>query len=219
MLTIPTSDLLGILGDALPFISPDKDDIERRCIDLRWDGTMLHAGATDVTRVVVSSWHPEDDPDHDTQLQFGVVLGEDRPTTWQILLSADDVGHLLKTAKPVKGLEQTLLTLVYADGPVLEVARAKQARLPGIQLAYDGLNFAFPDLRQALVEAASRAEAVKEIAWNGELMADFGRVRQRGGPARWTFSGPQHPAVVEIGTRFVGSIQPVPEGRRRSAGA
>ncbi len=218
MLTISTADLLGILGDVIPFISPDKDDIQRRCVHLRWDGTMLHASATDQLRIAVSSWHPDDDPDHDVQPQIGVVPGEDHPTTWRALLSADDVNHLLKSAKPIKGLEDAPI-FVTVDEATVVVERHKQPRLPGMRLTFDCLEHDFPDLRASLVEAAGHAEPVKEIAWNAVLMAAFAQVRQRGHAARWTFTGDRHPAVVEIGNRFVGSITTISDGRRRKAAA
>lgn len=216
MLTIPTTDLLGCIGDCLPFISPDKDDVERRCIQLRWDGDTFHASATDGIRAVVSSWNPDDDVDEDVQFEIGTTLGEDTPGEWQFLLSADDAAHLLKTAKPVKGLEYVPL-FVELDMTLLKVRRAKQARLPGFTITYDGLDFPFPDLRGYVVEAAGRVEPVKEIAFNAVLVADFGKVRQRGNPARWTFGGDRHPAVVEIGDRFVGVIQPVRPAEDKAA--
>jgi hypothetical protein len=179
---------------------------------------MFHASATDGYRVAVSSWNPDDVPDSDVQDEIGTTLGEDDGGEWEFILSADDAGHLLKTAKPAKGMEYVPLFVTF-DGPLLTVRRSKAARLPGFALTYDGMAHVFPDLRSYVVEAAGRAEPVKEIAWNAELMADFGKVRQRGNPARWTFSGDRHPMVVEIGERFVGAIQPVrpSEGRAEAA--
>lgn len=207
MLTIPTTDLLGCIGDCMPFITPDKDDVAMRVVHLRWDGDLFHASATDGIRAVVSSWSPDDKPDDDVQGELGVDLGDDNGP-WEFLLSADDAAHLLKAAKPVKGFEYTPL-FVEVDGDLLRVRRAKEARLPGFVITYDRAGDAFPDVRQYVVDAAGKAEPVKEIAWNASLMADFGKVRQRGHAARWTFSGDRSPAVVEIGERFVGALMPV----------
>lgn len=98
MITIPTAELVGILCDAIPFISADKDDVERRVVELRWDGSMLHASALDGFRAVVSSWHPDDDPCRPVEYPLGTDLGgDDKP--WDVLLEADDVKHLIDTAK------------------------------------------------------------------------------------------------------------------------
>ncbi len=210
MITVPTADLPGLLSDAAHFIPTDKDDDEGRSIHLQWDGSMLHASATDTIRSAISSWHPADDPDTDVQDALGVELGgADDP--WHVVLGIDDVAHLLTTAKPIKNLEYVPLILDYAGG-VLSVKRAKQARVPGFSIAYDGRPYPFADLRLTMVDALGRVEAVKEIWFNGPLMASFAKARQRGHAAKWTFAGPDRPAVVEIGERFVGAILPVRNG-------
>ncbi len=208
MLTISTIDLLGCIADALPFIPADKDDTTLRCVQLRWDGERLHVSATDHYRVAISSWDPDDTPDEDVQYEIGTTLGEDGDGTWEFLLTADDAAHLLKTAKPSKGHEYAPLFVTF-DGPLLKVRRDREAQVPGFTLTYEGLSHEYPDLRGYVVEAAGKAEPVKEISWNAVYMADFGRVRQRGGAARWTFSGDRSPAVVEIGERFIGALMPV----------
>ncbi len=208
MLTIPTRDLLGCIADALPFIPSDKDDTTLRCVQLRWDGSLLHVSATDRYRVAISSWDPDDTPDDDVQYEIGTVLGEDSDGTWECMLSADDAGHLLKTAKPSKGHEYAPL-FVTLDGELVKVRRDREAQVPGFSLIYEGLDLEFPDLRGHVVEAAGKAEPVKEISFNAVYLATFGSVRQRGNTSRWTFAGDRGPAVVEIGERFVGALMPV----------
>lgn len=207
MLTIPTSDFHGCLSDALPFISPNKDDLERRCIELRWDGELFHASAHSGIHLGISSWSPDDKPDTDVQDELEVALGSD-DAPWSCVLTLDDAKHLLATAKPVKGLEYVPLFVDW-DGQFLTVTRAKQARLPGLKLSYDGQEHAFPDLRDIVVRAASNLEDVKEISFNATYLAAFGTVRQRGGHLKLTFGGPDGPTIGEIGERFVGVIQPV----------
>lgn len=212
MLTITTADLAGCIADALNFISPDKEDDQRRVVHLRWDADhdLFHASATDAIRVAISSWSPDDKPEQDVQHELGVELGSDGPS-WEFVLTADDAAHLLKTIKPVKGLEYVPLFLD-CDGALLGVTRSKEARVPGFALSYDSAGTPFPDLRTVVVEALGRAEPVKEIWWNQALAMDFGKVRQRGNAAKWTFAGSDKPAVVEIGERFVGALMPVRTG-------
>lgn len=212
-ITIPTAELVGILCDAISFISADKDDVERRVVELRWDGSMLHASALDGFRAVVSSWHPDDDPCRPVEYPLGTDLGgPDAP--WDVVLEADDVKHLIDTAKTRKGQEYVPV-VVDADPPVLAVTRAKLHRLvPGFKVSYDGTSSQFPNVREMIVTAAGDVEATKELWFNPCLMADFAKVRQRGGPMKLTLAGPLHPAIVEIGTRFIGLIQPVRNGEQ-----
>jgi hypothetical protein len=215
-ITVPSAELAGILGDALPFISADKDDVERRVIELRWDGSMLHASALDGFRAVVSSWHPDDDPSRPVEYPLGTDIGgDDRP--WDVVLHAEDVKHLLATAKTPKGQEYVPVT-IDADPPVLTITRAKLHRLvPGFKASYDGASSEFPNVREMIVNAAGAVDATKEVWFNAALVADFAKARQRGGPMKLTLAGPLHPAIVEIGERFIGLIQPVRNGEQTPA--
>ncbi len=207
MLTIPTTDLLGTIADAANFVSHHKDDEQRRCVELRWDGELFHASAHSGIHLGISSWSPDDRPDADVQDELEVVLGSDDPP-WSCVLTLDDVKHLLATAKPVKGLEYVPLFVDW-DGRFLTVTRAKQARLPGLKLSYDGQEFAFPDLREIVVKAAASLEEVKEILFNPTYLSAFGAVRQRGGYLKLTFGGADGTTIGEVGSRFVGAIQPI----------
>jgi hypothetical protein len=208
-LTIPTADLVGCIADAMHFISPDKEDVERRCVHLRWDGHLFHASALDGIRCAVSSWSPDDQPDKDVQDALEVQLGGGDP--FEFLLAADDAKHLLDTAKPIKNLEYVPLFLDHDDA-ALRVRRAKQTRVPGFALTYDSQPSGFPDVREFVVRAMGRVDDVKEVWFNAALLADFGKVRQRGHAAKFTFGGADSPTVIEIGDRFVGAIQPVRVG-------
>lgn len=207
MLTMHTVDLVGCLNDALPFVALDKDDTERRCVELRWDGELFHTSADSHFHAGVSSWSPDDPPEKDVQDELEVKLGSD-DGPWACILDIEDVDHLLKTVKPAKGLEYVPLFIDW-DGQFLTVRRSKQTRVPGLTLAYDGMTHAFPDVRRAVVEAASRLEDVKEIQYNGSFLAAFGKVRTRGGCMKLTFGGARGTTIVEVGHRFVGLIQPV----------
>ncbi|WP_213451561.1 hypothetical protein [Rhizomonospora bruguierae] len=59
MITIPTGELVGLLGDVVPFASPDKDMPNYNVVRLEWDGEMLHALTCDTIRIGWSSWHPD----------------------------------------------------------------------------------------------------------------------------------------------------------------
>lgn len=214
MLTIPTSDLVGCIADTLHFVSPDKDD-PLHSVHLRWDGRQFHATATDTIRAAISSWSPDDQPEKDVQHELGVELGSaDDP--WTFVLAVDDATHLLATAKPIKKLEYLPL-YVECDGTQLQVRRARQARVPGFALTYDAEPHTYPDVREVVVGAAAFTEPVKEIWYNAALLADFGKVRQRGHAAKLTFGGTTKTTIIEIGERFIGLIQPVRTGDRDDA--
>lgn len=214
MLTMPTADLVGCISDVLPFVTPDKEDTDRRAVHLRWDGELFHASAYSGWHSGISSWSADDPPERDVQDELEVELGSD-DAPWECVLTLDDAKHLLQTAKPAKGLEYVPL-FVEHDGQYLTVKRSKQSRVPGFSLAYDGMETAFPDLRQLVVEAGDHTEDVKEIGFNATFLAAFAAVRQRGGFPKLTFGGSRHATIVEIGERFVGLIAPIRVGEESS---
>src|SRR4051794_21902406 len=116
MLTIPTADLLGTIGDVIALAGPD-DLPELHRVQLRWDGEMFTASATDTIRIGVSGWHPDDLPDSDVQDDLETKLGSDDPDErWMFVADATDMALLLKNLKPRKGHEYVPLRLTVRDG-------------------------------------------------------------------------------------------------------
>jgi hypothetical protein len=89
--------------------------------------------------------------------------------------------------------------------------------LPGFKVSYDGMPHVFPDVRELLVAAAVHVDATKEVWFNPALLADFAKVRTRGGEMKLTFAGSERTTIVEIGHRFIGGIQPVRAGMVETA--
>lgn len=209
MITIPSADLHGIIHDAHQLVSPDKDDEQGRSVHLYWDGSMMHAAVCTPFRAAMSSWHPDDDPDQDTQTELGVTLGgADEP--WGIVLTHDDAKHLLANVKPPKHREYTPIEVEYRDGIII-VTRRKQTRLPGFRLTIDGFgdDYEPPDVSALVEKTLAGAQSTSTVAFNACLLADFGKVRQRGCAMRLILAGPM--AAVRIGERFAGAIGTVRE--------
>lgn len=203
--SIATADLVGLLGDTIPFAATDDELPAINAINLFWDGDKLHAQATDRFRVAWASWHPDDDPERDIQGDiFNQPGSGDDP--WQILIPLDDAQHLVKTYKlPVKESYAPLAVDVH-DGQ-LTVKRTRDTGHPAITTVIDGLMEMFPDIAAVLAKA-DVLEKVEGIAFTAKLLADFAKVRPRG-PLELQFTGETGPVLVTIGERFVGSVMPV----------
>lgn len=207
MITIPTGDLTGLLSDALPFAADDKEaPPEINCVRLEWDGTQLHALATDRYRIAWATWEPGDlapgeDAQDDLFTEWG---GADDP--WAISLPLADAAEHIKVFKLPAKEARTPLTLDYdLAGPRLTVRRSRDTGYSAITIATDDLGTAFPGVRHLLARAQTHT-AVKDIAYTAKYLADFAKVRVRG-PLILTFTeGLTH---VAIGDRFVGAILPV----------
>ncbi len=211
--TISTADLMGLLGDTIPFAGTDDDLPAINSIHLFWDGDKLHTQSTDRYRIAWASWHPDDEPEREYQGDiFNQPGSGDDP--WSIVVPLDDAAHLVKTYKlPVKEAYAPL-TLDVHDGR-LTVKRARDTGHPAITTVIDGRTAPlgeaekFPNVAEIL-GSFDVIEKVEGLAFTAKLLADLAKVRARG-PLRMQFTGEHSPVLVTIGERFVGSIMPVRE--------
>jgi hypothetical protein len=208
LITIPTGDLTGVLSDVIPFAFPDPDLPAINCVRIEWDGALLHALSTDRYRVGWSSWHPDDQPDIDSQDDlFTKWGGADDP--WQATVTLDDAKELVKVFKlPVK--EQRVPLSLNVDRGQVTIHRDRDTGYTALRLDIPDQLLEFPDVRKLLADADG-VEPVTALAFNARFLADFGKVRP-GAPMQLSFTGSTGLAHVAIGKRFTGAIMPVREG-------
>lgn len=207
-ITIPTGDLTGVLGDTIPFASPDDEVPQFNCVRLEWDGDMLHALSADGIRVAWSQWHPDDEPEGETQddlfTEFG---GADDP--WAAILRLDDAKEMVETFK-LGPKEQRVPLTVDCDGGQITVKRSRDTGYSAHTLTVPTPLLETPDVRKLLADLDHR-EHIGEVAFTAKFLADFGKVRPRG-PLEFTFTGATKPTLVRVGKRFCGAIMPVKLG-------
>ncbi len=209
--TITTADFVGLLSDTIPFAFQDDDLPALNSILLWWDGDKLHTQATDRYRIAWASWHPDDEPEREYQGDiFNQPGSGDDP--WTVLIPLADAQHLVKTYKlPPK--EGHVPLSVETDVNRLTVKRHRDTGYPAIRTDIDCRDLdGFPNLVE-LLAGLDVVSKVDGLALNPKLIADFSKVRTRGGPMSLRFTGEVSPVLVSIGERFVGSIMPVNEGR------
>lgn len=208
--TITTADLIGLLGDTIPFAFPDDDLPSINAIRLWWDGDMLHTQATDRYRIAWSSWSPDDEPERDYQADLLAQVGSgDDP--WQVLIPLDEAQQLVKAFKLPPKEAFAPLTLD-ADVNQLTVKRSRDTGHCATRIDVEGRDLAdWPDVSKFL-EAHDVVSKVDGLALNPKFLADFAKVRSRGCPLSLRFTGDDSAVLVSIGERFVGSIMPVREG-------
>lgn len=211
MITIRTADFVGILADVVPFATTDAECPETNAVRVEWDGSQLHALATDLIRVGISSWHPDDAPEIDAQDDvFTNLGGADEP--WAVNVALDDAKHLIKTYKlPVKQ-GNTLITVEYAGGD-MKVIRSRDTGHSAITVKVDGQPAVFPAVRD-LLSSKDALQEVTGLAFGARFIADFGKVRPRG-PLELEFTGTTSLTHVRIGERFLGAIMPTRLGDER----
>lgn len=212
MITIPTGDFVGILADVIPLADPDDDFPSTHCVRLEWDGTRLHALATDRYHLGWSTWDPGDE--HEQQHQddlFTAWGGADE--LWSATVGLDDAKHLVKTYK-LGGKEYYVPLTVESVGRAVRIQRSKDTGHSAIFTSVEDTFVEFPDLRK-LLAANDTAKSTRQIALDAKRLAGFAKVRPRG-PLHMTFTGANKLVRIAIGERFVGAIMPVNDSKDAS---
>lgn len=221
MITISTGDLLGVIGDAIPFALDDEEFPEVSNLRLEWDGDMLHATTTDLYRIGWASWHPDDDPDAGGQdnllTEWG---GADDP--WAVYVSLANAKHLIKTYKlPFKRRRAPLEVefVEHLDSPSeLIVRRRLWTGHTSITTVIEALLLDNPPKHpRDVLAAADTVTPAGQLVYNANWLADFAKVRARG-PLELTITGETGPTLVTIGKRFVGAIKPMGPEEREARG-
>lgn len=205
MITIPTGELVGLLGDVIPMASADGDLPTLNAVHLHWDGEKLHAQATDRQHIGWSMWHPNDTPveDHQGDLlnQWG---GTDEP--WKATICLADAKHLVKTYK-LGGKQWFIPLTVEHTTAGVRVVRARETGHSAISTVVRDTFEEFPKVDKAL-DPKRAVRNVAALAFNAKSLAVFAKVRARG-DMEMRFGGPTGLVHIHIGERFRGGIQPV----------
>lgn len=219
MLTIPTAELVGAIGDVAPMAWPDTEIPALNVVRVEWDGTVLHTLATDRYRLGWSRWNPDDIPDDGQPVQDDLMTdwgSGDEP--WAVSLPLADALHLVKVfGLPAKEGRVPLEVDVTA-GRLTVRRRAGVSVHPAYTAVAATLVPAnWPDVHD-LLGRASELGKVQTVLFNAKWLADFAQVRPHG-PLELSFTGESGLCHVAIGTRFTGAIMPQrPETETRTAG-
>jgi hypothetical protein len=219
MLTIPTSELLGLLADVLGFAPVVKDD-PRRGVLIEWDGGSLNASAYDVLSAGRSSWEPgggQEGDIHETGNNAeggGFEWGGNDPA-WKAFVSLDDAKDIVKTFKVASKLWWIPLTVkISPTSGKLTIERSgefgKPAALVTVTVDRD-VTAKFPDVLAMWTglqdEWSALGDSVDHILFSPYRLAAFGTVRAHG-TLMLTFAGEQGAVSATMGNRFRGFIFP-----------
>jgi hypothetical protein len=221
MLTIPTSELIGLLTDVLGFTPVIKDD-PRRGVLIEWDGEALHASAYDVLSAGRSSWTPGEGlestlTDTDAPVSTETFGGED--SAWKAFVTFDDVKAITTTFKVASKLWWIPLSVKISPvGRELTVERSgefgKPAALVTVRVDRD-VTYKFPDVHRAwrVLQNAEAENPIGSVSFSPYRLAAFGTVRSHG-VLDLEFAGEQGAVSASMGSRFCGFI--FPAGARKA---
>jgi hypothetical protein len=205
MITIPTTELIGCIGDVLP-IAGDNKASETWGIKISWDGEALRFAAYDILIGGQVEWTPgeglESEDESGELIHWG---GEDAP--WQTFIHADQAKEIVKLFKlPAKLAFVPVRLKCSPTGNQLTVERVDSPHADRV-LTIPG----FPEV--ALKRIPPMGDKVPQPAiipepnlfFSNSLLGAFGTVRSHGVMAV-TAGAADEPTAVLIGRRFVGFI-------------
>lgn len=207
MITIPTSELTGCIGDALcVFTAPPKDN-PLGGVAIEWDGEALHFTAYDVYSGATVEWLPgngiEVDAEDEADVDWG---GGDDP--WRVFVPYDDAKEILKLFRLPAKLWLTPVTIkANAIGTRLTVERndaRRGERLLVVATDNDQLQ-GIPPVREWADKTVTNPADVSAVAFSPARLGAFGAVRPHGA-AVLRFAAEGHPVGIKIGSRFAGFL-------------
>jgi hypothetical protein len=205
MITIPTTELIGCIGDVLP-IAGDNKESETWGIKIDWDGEALRFAAYDILIGGQVEWTPgeglESEDETGELIDWG---GEDAP--WQTFIHADQAKEIVKLFKlPAKLAFVPVRLKCSPTGNQLTVERVDSPHADRV-LTIPG----FPEValnRFPLMSDKGPLPNVipaAKLFFSNALLGAFGPVRSHGVMCV-TAGDASEPVEIWIGNRFSGFI-------------
>jgi hypothetical protein len=218
MITLSTRELLGMLGDALPFVATDKDDVAHTCVRVEWLPVQERLFVSATSRSMAArTWWDMDTEDSD-ELDYGV---EHDQVGFSLRLPVAQVKGIVSTFKlsPDK-LAYAPLTLDVIPNVLSNSYRLKIERPPALDL-WPALKLYVTGSGTPIVEAGDPAEvdihavidslmgvasvSPSSYSFSPKVLAAFGKVERHGVMQMSTASvADGAPALFMAGGRFQG---------------
>lgn len=223
-ITIPTSELVGLISDALVFAPVDKDS-SLFGIQVAWDGEHLTAAGYDTLSGAYVRWSFENDDDSDDPDVPPWGPDEDEPRSWSAFLAFPDAKEIVKTFRLARKFLRTPVYLDMRLGPLitpedddrgaaprLYVSRHRHPWCTAHTMTIQTLaDVKFPDIREicrVALEGAPDGMPNSVMVFNAARLAQFGMVRQDGNAAIKYLGDTDRPTVINVGSRVEGFVFP-----------
>jgi hypothetical protein len=225
MITTTTAELLGMIGDMLPFVDPDKDSTALHCVRIEQSGDRLTMLATNRAQAVRVSWEAGDSEGEEWRAHGSDAHGFD------LRLTPSDAKAIVSTFKLGMKLDHAPVTLSrragpYADGTdFLKITReASEDHWSELTMVVTGRGVPNLDagdapeidIHELVDKNAERAgvNVTEALAWTPRLLANLGKV-ERHGVLTMSFTSMRDgaPVYVKAGKRFDGIMYPVKRER------
>lgn len=220
MITISTREFVGMLKDVSPFASTEPEN-SNRVVRLEWDGETLTVSATDRARAAKETWTPDDEQyDHHAEDAYVDYNVEEGTPLFSVRLDLDDVKSIIK-AFTLKGIKRqhAPITITVKEASfeentyTVKLSRSRSDEWSPLAFHATGQGAPregeYPELDiESLIARTENVEAyLPGVAWNPEYLTAFGKVRPLG-PLEMNFTGEFQVVRFNMGSRFLGIIQP-----------
>jgi len=220
VITLSTRELLGLLGDALPFVSTDKDDVTHNCVRVEWsaDHERLFMMATNRVQAVRTWWDP-DFEEVDSEETF--LYGTDGTPPFSVRVPTINAKSIVSAFKLADKLAYAPVTLtVIPDNVVANISRLKIERAaagdlwPALTMHVTGRGAPIAengdpneiDIHGVIDRIGSvPLTGVLGVALSPKLLGNFAKVERHGAMLmNFSSNAPGAPVFVRMGVRFDG---------------
>lgn len=224
MITIPTSELIGLITDVAGFAPASKDALNHGIL-LEWDGEALHAAAFDVLSAGRSTWVPEEGEEGFEEGEAGDdVIGAEWGSNldheqWKVFIDAADAKEIAKVFKLPTKHRLTPVTVKVNAYNSLIVERSREtghSQLHAMFRTDDDQAARFPDVDGIAHEAADHTSDTAALTFSPSRLAAFGAVRSFNF-MQITAGAEGYASCVMIGNRFTGFIYEATDAARQAA--
>lgn len=203
-----TMDFVGALSDVIPFASTDVDEPTYNCVRIEWDGEAMYTLASNRNQHVRYRWDDFTDrqPDH---------------TPFSVRVSLADAKHAVSAFKLPNKLGHARIQIRVSGGMSDDGLHTVKLSRAGSEGSWSPLTMHLfgrgaptegeapeVDIHKLIKDVASVDSEVAAIAFYGDRLSNFGKVRNHGA-VEFRFTGTETQAVeVKIGERFQGVVWP-----------
>jgi hypothetical protein len=221
MITTTTAELLGMIGDMLPFVDPDKDSTALHCVRIEQSGDRLTMLATNRAQAMRVHWEAGDSEGEGWRAHGSDGDGFD------VRITPSDAKAIVSTFKLGMKLDHAPVTLSTQVSSLMEGTHFLKITREASEDLWSRLSMVVTgrgvpnldagdapeiDIHELVDKNAERAgvNVTSALAWTPRLLANLGRV-ERHGTLTMSFTSMRDgaPVYVKAGERFDGIMYPV----------
>lgn len=219
---LSTRELVGLLGDVLPFVATDEDDVAHTCVRVEWnpEDETLFTLATNRSQAVRSVWDVDsEEGEEEVPYAYG-LLGDDPAFSVRVATrSAKDIVSAFKLPDKISWAPVEVSVILNASNiAVLKVQRKASGDLwPALTMHVAGRGAPIEedgdpkevDIHKIISQYVGQEGETGTLAFSAKLLGNLAKVERHGPLEFSSFAEGGAPVYIKAGERFDGIFMQV----------